>query len=124
MNEPLDPATLCRALLDAIEASDGRRRKRKRDTTADSIGLSLKRELIERAVREAPSGEDFEAWLCGQCESIDGSASGPVRAVALELFDEWRLAQQAPDFRAWLVHGAPSDDAEREGRDKTSSGAG
>ena len=50
MDEPraLRPADVARALLAALEASEGRRRKRKRNQTADAFGLSVKRELLER----------------------------------------------------------------------------
>jgi hypothetical protein len=37
-----------------------------------------------------------------------------MRAMALSIFDEWRLAQGDGSFRDWLVQGAPSDDASRE----------
>ena len=37
------PAEVCSQLLRALDASEGRRRRRKRDTTPDAIGLELKR---------------------------------------------------------------------------------
>ena len=37
------PAEVCKALLAALDAADGRRRKRKRDQTPDGIGLAIKR---------------------------------------------------------------------------------
>jgi len=40
----------------------------------------------------------------------------PVRAMALELLDEWRLVAADPAFRAWLASGARSDDAMRPDR--------
>jgi hypothetical protein len=52
---PLRPAEVCRALLAALDASEGRRRRRKRDTTPDAIGLAIKRCLLEQAVREDPA---------------------------------------------------------------------
>jgi hypothetical protein len=110
-HEPDTPARFCRALLDAMEASEGRRRRRARDTTADAIGMQIKRELLEAAVRDEPSADDFEAWLVQRC--IDaGVSDGPVRAMALSIWDEWRLAGQAAAFRDWLAQGAPSDDRE------------
>ncbi len=51
----LRPAQVCSALLAALNASDGRSRARKRDQTPDSIGLALRRELLEQAAREAPA---------------------------------------------------------------------
>lgn len=112
------PARLCRDLLAALDASDGRRRRRTRDTTADAIGLTIKRELLERAVAEDPAPEAFEGWLVEQC--LAGTATyseGAVRAMALEVLDEWRLAAISPDFSAWLDRGAPSADADAPGPD-------
>ena len=56
-----EPAAVCVELLAALEASEGRRKRRKRDTTPDAIGLAIKRELLEAAVREAPAAAEFEA---------------------------------------------------------------
>ena len=46
----LRPADVCRALLAALDASEGRRQKRKRDQTPDAFGLAVKRDLLRRAV--------------------------------------------------------------------------
>jgi hypothetical protein len=108
----LRPADVCKALLDALEASEGRRRKRKRDQTPDAIGLSVKRDLLERAVAEDPDPEAFEGWLLNYplaCPAPE--LSGPAYAMARAVFDEWRLAHSMKNFRAWLEQGAPSDDA-------------
>ena len=104
------PAEFCRRLLGAIDASEGRRRKRARNTTPDAIGLALERGLAERAARDDPDPDQFEAWLVARCDEA-GDASGPVRAVALRLLDQWRLARASPSFSDWLARGAPSDDA-------------
>jgi len=104
---------VCRELLAALEASEGRRQRRKRDTTPDAIGLALKRELLERAVAADPAADEFETWLHEQCLAA-GGAEGGVRAMALSIFEEWRLAQAAESFRDWLARGAPSDDAPRD----------
>jgi hypothetical protein len=105
------PADLCRALLAALETSEGRRRRRKRDQTPDAIGLGIKRDLLEAAVREDPDATDFEGWLLARClDAARGPGTGAVRAMAMEILDEWRLAEASVDFREWLVRGAPSDD--------------
>jgi hypothetical protein len=104
----LRPAELCHQLLAALDASEGRRRRRKRNTTPDSIGLEIRRDLLEAAVRADPPAETFEAWLIERCGHAE--ASGPVRAMAASLLDEWRLALQSDAFRGWLAQGAPSDD--------------
>lgn len=108
---PLRPAAFCRQSLAALDVSDSRRRRRKRNTTPDALGMSIKRDLLESAAREDP--EDFEAWLLGRCLAA-GASAGPVRAMALSVLEEWRMAQSSPDFREWLQEGAPSDDAGQE----------
>lgn len=107
---PARPAVVCRQLLATLDASEGRRKRRKRDTTPDAIGMSIKRRLLEDAVREDPDPERFEGWLLERCQAIQ--ASGPIRAMALSLLAEWRLAQVSEPFRTWLAEGAPSDDTQ------------
>lgn len=106
----LRPADFCRQLLAALDASEGRQKRRKRDTTPDAIGLAIKRDLLERAVREGPAAESFEQWLLRQCLAA-GTAGGALRAIALDVFEEWRLAAASAVFGRWLAEGAPSDDA-------------
>jgi hypothetical protein len=43
---PLRPAEFCRQLLATLDVSEGRRKRRKRDTTPDAIGLAIKRDLL------------------------------------------------------------------------------
>jgi hypothetical protein len=107
----LRPAGVCRALLAALEAAEGRRRSRKRDQTPDGIGLTIKRELLGRVVQEDPNPEAFEEWLL-QCGLLCAPESaGATLAMARAIFDEWRLAHSMDQFKAWLEQGAPSDDA-------------
>ena len=106
------PAEICAALLAALDAADGLRRNRKRDQTPDGIGLAIKRELLQRAVREDPNAEVFEEWLL-QCGPAGAPASsGAVSAMARAIFDEWRLAHSLDEFKHWLDQGAPSADAD------------
>jgi hypothetical protein len=110
--EAFRPADICKALLAALEAAEGRRRKRKRDQTPDAFGLSIKRDLLQRAVAEDPSPEAFEAWLLQYpltCTAPE--LAGPAFAMARAVFEEWQLAHALGEFRAWLEQGAPSDDA-------------
>ena len=107
------PRDICAELLAALDASEGRRRRRKRDTTPDAIGLAIKRDLLERAIAADPEPDGFEAWLHEQCLAAGGSEGG-VRAMALSIFEECRLAHDADAFREWLARGAPSDDARSE----------
>ena len=115
LHQPPRPAAICQELLRALDASEGRRRRRKRDTTPDAIGLALKRDLLERAAAADPEPEAFEAWLLEQCRVMgEGEYDGGVRAMAISIFEEWRLAHDATSFRDWLAQGAPSDDARDE----------
>ena len=104
------PGEVCRQLLAAMEASEGRRKRRKRDTTPDEIGLGIKRDLLARAVADDPAPDEFEGWLLEQCLAA-GPLAGATRAMALDVRDEWRMAIASGGFRAWLEAGAPSDDA-------------
>jgi hypothetical protein len=110
----LRPADVCRQLLAALDASEGRRRRRKRNTTPDAIGMTIKRTLLEDTVREDPGPEAYEGWLLERCVT-SGEASGPVRAMALDVLAEWQMAQKSERFRGWLEQGAPSDDREAAG---------
>jgi hypothetical protein len=102
----MTPRAFCHALLAALEASEGRSRKRKRDQTPDAIGLKLKRQLLERGVHEDPAMDEFEAWLARHADN----------PMARPLLEDWRLAQALPGFAAWLERGAPSDDADLPGQ--------
>jgi hypothetical protein len=105
------PVELCSGLLHALDASEGRRKRRSRNTTADSIGLAIQRGLLEDAVREGPTAESFERWLQERCVA-QGESDGAHRAMALLIWHEWQLASQVADVSAWLTAGARSDDRE------------
>ena len=104
------PALVCSQLLSALAASEGRRRRRKRDTTPDAIGLDIKRRLLEGVVRDDPDSPDFEGWLLQYIESEFAPVTGPARAMALDVLAEFRLAATSDGFRSWLEQGAPSED--------------
>jgi hypothetical protein len=107
------PADVCRALLAALEAAEGRRKKRKRDQTPDAIGLAVKREVLERVVEDDPDSEMFEGWLLSYAQKSESKHSaGAVSAMARAVLEEWRLAHSMGDFKAWLDRGAPSEDAD------------
>jgi hypothetical protein len=119
-DDPKSPAGVAKRLLGALSASEGRRRRRKRNTTADTIGLEMKGALLARVAGDAPSAEDFEAWLMDRCAEAGGG--GDIRAIALEIFEEWRLAQVLPELLVWLERGAPSDDARDDAPDPRDRG--
>jgi len=103
------PGEFCRHLLNALDASEGRSRRRKRDQTPDTIGLGMKRGLLERAAEEDPEPEEFEGWLVMQV--LAEPASGGLRAMCGEILDDYRFAAAEPTFQQWLADGAPSADA-------------
>jgi hypothetical protein len=109
------PAVICRQLLQATDASEGRRKRRKRNTTPDSLGIEVKRELLEAVVADDPDPDAFEAWLFARVQT-SGARAGATRAMALQVWDEWQFALASGGFRAWLAAGAPSDDS-RPGTD-------
>jgi hypothetical protein len=105
------PAQLCGELLAALDAVEGRRRRRKRDTTPDAIGIGIKRELLEAALREDPDPDAFEGWLLERClGAAETYSTGSVRAMAVEVLHEWQLARSLGAFDQWLARGAPSED--------------
>jgi len=108
----LRPADVCRALLAALDGSDGRRKKRKRDQTPDGIGLSIKRSLLTRAVEDDPAPARFEEWLLEYPRTwATAEPPGAAAAIARSVLEDWRLAHSSEEFRVWLERGAPSDDA-------------
>jgi hypothetical protein len=106
------PAKVCGLLLAALEASEGRRRRRKRNTTPDSLGMAIKRRLLEETVRSDPEPDDYEGWLLERCLTSE-DPSGPVRAMAMDILADWHLARSSSAFRIWLDRGAPSDDGDK-----------
>ena len=85
---PLRPALVCRALLAALDASDGRRRRRKRDTTPDAIGMSLKRRLLAEAIEQDPDPEAFDTWLLERCLArAEAVPMGAMRAMARDVLE-------------------------------------
>ena len=111
MAPAIRPTQVCKALLAALEASEGQRKRRKRDQTPDAIGLTVKRILLERAVEDDPEPEAFEEWLVNYSQTrVVTELAGPASAMARSVFDEWRLAHSLENFRTWLNQGAPSAD--------------
>jgi hypothetical protein len=102
------PAEVCRHLLSALGATEGRRARRKRDTAPDALGLEIERALLEATIAADPAPDEFADWLLAQAET------GAARSLALLILDEWRFALASPAFRAWLASGAPSADRSGE----------
>lgn len=102
----LQPAQFCAYLLEAMGESEARRKRRKRDTGPDVIGMGIKRDLLRRAVDEDPPADEFEEWLVHQVLVAD--AAGPVRAMAIEILADFENARAFDSFNQWLAEGAPT----------------
>lgn len=105
------PTDFARHALATIEASEGRRKRRKRNTTPDALGLEMKREILEGITAADPPPEDLEGHLLSLIHRSD--FPGPLRALCGEVLDEYRLALISGQFRDWLESGAPSEDREQ-----------
>jgi hypothetical protein len=98
MTDPIPtPRAFALLLLGSGEAAP---RQRARDQQADDAGLDLKRRLLSEVVARDPSAADFEAELMTIVEDF-GHPTGPTRAVARGLLEEWQLAATAP---GWVPH--------------------
>jgi hypothetical protein len=105
----LSPEAFSRQALKALDAADGRTKRRKRDQTPDTIGLAIKRSVLERAAEECPAPFEFEGWLMG--EALAEPTGGPTMAMCAQIFEEYLLASMDPAFGRWLAEGAASQDA-------------
>ena len=108
----ITPGEFSRRLLQSLAASDGRRKRRKRNTTPDALGMEIKQGLLEAAVADDPDPEAFEEWLYARVQGAGGN-TGAMRAMAQQVREEWSFAVASAGFRHWLEAGAPSDDAAR-----------
>jgi hypothetical protein len=105
----LRPSEFGRLALKALEAAEGQTRRRKRDQRPDQLGLAIKRGLLARLAEEDPPPHAFETWLMTQV--FAAPAGGPVRAMAIQVLDEYRFSALDGGLNRWLREGAPSDDA-------------
>jgi hypothetical protein len=87
-SSPLRPRDLARLLL---ASGDVLPRQRARDQQADRAGLTLKRRVLERLAEMDPEPADLEAALLRIVEEV-GAPTGPTRAIALSIRDEWQTA--------------------------------
>jgi hypothetical protein len=94
MTRPKDFALF---LLGSTEAAP---RQRARDQQADAAGLELKRKVLVELVARDPEPDEVEAALVDIVDAL-GPPTGPTRAVALGVLDEWRFAASSP---GWVPH--------------------
>jgi hypothetical protein len=97
-----------------LASGDLRPRRRARDQQADTAGLDLKRRILERVAARDPEPAELEAVLVSIVDEV-GPPSGPARAVAASVQEEWRTACAAPEWVAYLLEEALREGAEGEG---------
>jgi len=93
---PLRPRDFAILLLPSGDATP---RRRARDQQADRAGMELKRRLLDALVALDPEPDQLEAALLTIVEEL-GPPSGPTRAIALALIEEWRAASALPEWPA------------------------
>jgi hypothetical protein len=77
-------------------------RQRARDQQADISGSALKARILHELVVLDPEPVQMEAAL-EQIIALLGEPSGPTRAVAVSVFEEWQAACASPQFVEWLL---------------------
>jgi hypothetical protein len=106
-SQALRPRDLALLLL---ASGDLRPRKRARDQQADVIGLELKRAILERLADLDPESADLDAALVRIIEEMS-TPTGPARAVARVVREEWQMACAAPEWVAQLLAEALQENA-------------
>ena len=104
-NEPLRPRDLALLLL---ASSDLRPRQRARDQRADTTGLDLKRRMLDRLAALDPEAGQLETALVQIVDEI-GPPTGPTRAIASSIIEEWQAVCTVPGLVGQLL-----DEATRE----------
>ena len=77
-------------------------RQRARDQQADISGSALKARILNELVVLDPEPVQMEAAL-EQIIALLGEPSGPTRAVAVSVLEEWQAACASPQFVEWLL---------------------
>ena len=91
-------------------------RQRARDQQADISGSALKARILNELVVLDPEPVQMEAAL-EQIIALLGEPSGPTRAVAISVLEEWQAACASSQFVEWLLAQAVQEGlAPTEGR--------
>jgi hypothetical protein len=109
---PLRPRDLALLLL---ASGDLAPRKRARDQRPDLAGIELKRRVLDRIAAVDPEPEELDVMLARLVEEF-GPPTGPTRAVALSVREEWQVACVSPEWVAHLLGEATRQQEERRGR--------
>src|SRR5438445_2588988 len=92
-----------------LASRDLRPRQRARDQRADLAGLDLKRRVLQGLADRDPEPADVQAALLGIVDEI-GPPTGPTRAIATSIYDEWQAACISPEWVTLLLGEAIGDD--------------
>lgn len=114
----LRPAEFAHLALASIGVAEGRRRRRQRDTLADTLGLELKLDLLFAIQAADPEPAEFQQYLL-EYALQPGRATGPVRGVCSDVWLEWESALTSPGYVEWLRQGA-----QEHGEDTRAPGRG
>jgi len=110
MKESLSPRPKDIALL-LLASGDLLPRQRARDQQADITGNSLKSRILNALVQVDPEPEQVEATL-EQIIALLGPPTGPTRAIAVGVLEEWQAACASPEFVEWLLAQAVQESLE------------
>jgi hypothetical protein len=97
--EPRRPRDLALLLL---AAGDDPPRERARDPKADLVGMELRHRVLQRIAALDPEPDSFDECLAAIVHE-SGEPSGPTRAVASAVWQDWEASRIAPDFWPWLL---------------------
>jgi hypothetical protein len=95
-------------------------RQRARDQQADVAGLELKRRLLDRLAAIDPEPAMLEPTLLAIINEF-GEPTGPTRALALALVEEWQAACSTPEWMAHLLEQALNESAIAPKRERSSA---
>ncbi len=92
-------------------------RKRARDQAPDLAGLALERRILDRLAALDPDADHLDATLLQIVEEI-GPPTGPTRAVAIHVRDEFLTVRASPELAEHLLTQATrqAEEGKRDGR--------
>jgi hypothetical protein len=115
--EPLRPRDLALLLL---ASGDLLPRQRARDQQADLAGMELKRRILDRLAALDPESGEIEQALVRIVEEI-GPPTGPARAIATTVHEDWQAACAAPEWVAHLLDEATHASSREQNRGRSIS---
>src|SRR5262249_48888910 len=90
-------------------------RQRARDQAPDLAGLALQRRLLDGLAARDPEADELDAALAALVEEV-GSPTGPTRAIAVHIREDYRAAAASPQLLEHLLGQATAQRREGERR--------